>query len=296
MCGCSPQLGGTGAVIQMSGRLGRRPLRLALGNNQAPVRQDLGGALQPVDRLTHPARKISSACKSHDFIKGRRTNGNFALSPGGDHGIGLVYLEAALTVFDALALPIIMFDREGRVVAVSRATTHILDDDLRIAGRQLLSSSDQATTRFERALQQVVRSTEPATRSITANSSVALCVFPRENGRPVATCLSRLDILGSPAVAIVRFMDLNQRPASLDIALAQSLGLSPCEARLAVALCSGYALSSVAGLLGITYETARSRLKIVFAKTGTRRQGELVALLVHAGGVLPPGASLAPVD
>ena len=214
------------------------------------------------------------------------------LAPTGDGGVGHVRLSTALSVFDALALPVIMFDRAGRVAAVSSATTRIFDDDLRITGGLLRSTSRQATARFERVLQQVIRSTRPTTPSDGADLPTSLLMFPRSNGRPVAACLSPLDAMGSSVVAMAILTDLNQRPAHLDIALAQSFGLSPGEARLAVALCSGDALRAAASLLGITYETARSRLKSVLAKTGTRRQAELVALLIHAAGVLPLGARL----
>ena len=39
-----------------------------------------------------------------------------------------------------------------------------------------------------------------------------------------------------------------------------------------------------AGELGLARETARNQLKAVFAKTGTHRQGELIALLAGVSG------------
>ena len=64
--------------------------------------------------------------------------------------------------------------------------------------------------------------------------------------------------------------------------LRNSYGLTSAEARLALRLLVGQSLRKAAGALGITYETARSRLKSIFRTTGTHRQGELVTLLARA--------------
>jgi len=50
------------------------------------------------------------------------------------------------------------------------------------------------------------------------------------------------------------------------------------ERRLVAELLAGFSLQQSAHNLGVAYETARSQLKSVFAKTETHRQGELVAL------------------
>lgn len=60
------------------------------------------------------------------------------------------------------------------------------------------------------------------------------------------------------------------------------LRLTPAEARLAHALATGASLREAAGRLGITYETARSSIKILFQKTATRRQAELVRRVLES--------------
>jgi len=57
-------------------------------------------------------------------------------------------------------------------------------------------------------------------------------------------------------------------------------GLTRAEARLASKLAECLSLDEAAQSLTITRHTARSQLKAVFAKTGVRRQSELVALLL----------------
>lgn len=58
--------------------------------------------------------------------------------------------------------------------------------------------------------------------------------------------------------------------------LALLYGLTPAEARLTRELLSGYTLKEVAKKLGVAITTVRSHLKIVFQKTGTSRQSELI--------------------
>ena len=65
--------------------------------------------------------------------------------------------------------------------------------------------------------------------------------------------------------------------------------LTQAECRLVVAICAGASLVDAAQSLGITRETAKSYLKHVFAKTGTSRQSELVAMISRLAGTGPKG-------
>jgi DNA-binding CsgD family transcriptional regulator len=67
--------------------------------------------------------------------------------------------------------------------------------------------------------------------------------------------------------------------------------LSPAEARLAASLAAGLSMAETAEANGITLATARTYLNRVFAKTGTHRQGELVALARSVTSVGSPAAT-----
>jgi DNA-binding CsgD family transcriptional regulator len=56
--------------------------------------------------------------------------------------------------------------------------------------------------------------------------------------------------------------------------------LSEAEAELSVALCCGKTLDDVATQRGTSINTIKSQLKSIFLKTGTKRQSELVSLLL----------------
>jgi DNA-binding CsgD family transcriptional regulator len=64
--------------------------------------------------------------------------------------------------------------------------------------------------------------------------------------------------------------------------LAQAYGLTPAEARLAAAVAGGRELGELSEEWAVSTQTLRTQLKAVFAKTGVRRQTELVRLLAGA--------------
>lgn len=86
------------------------------------------------------------------------------------------------------------------------------------------------------------------------------------------------------AVAAVFLVDPERRLKLPHEALRQFYGLTPAEARLASLLVEGIGLPEAAGQLGISRETAKSVLRVIFAKTDTRRQAELVRRLLTGPG------------
>jgi DNA-binding CsgD family transcriptional regulator len=59
----------------------------------------------------------------------------------------------------------------------------------------------------------------------------------------------------------------------------EALGLTAREAEIAALLTDGLSLAEIAARLGLGTGTARNHLKSIFEKSGTGRQGELIALL-----------------
>ena len=76
-----------------------------------------------------------------------------------------------------------------------------------------------------------------------------------------------------------RFVSIEPKPRPNASLLSKIFGLTFAEAKLAAALADGTSLEEAAEELHISRETARSQLKIVFGKTDTHRQSQLVALL-----------------
>jgi DNA-binding CsgD family transcriptional regulator len=90
-----------------------------------------------------------------------------------------------------------------------------------------------------------------------------------------------LSLLPPERLVLVLVADLSARiPATRDFsALSRLFGLAPAEILLCKQLLLGESVADAAERLGITVETARTRLKAILQKTGTSRQGQLMLLL-----------------
>lgn len=103
--------------------------------------------------------------------------------------------------------------------------------------------------------------------------------------RPLETLHAGAAAVCHPASAIVILLDAGRLSLPTESQLRRAFGLSHGEARPAVRLAAGQTLEEAASLCGVSYETGRKRLKVVFEKTDTRRQSELVALITRVGAL-----------
>lgn len=74
------------------------------------------------------------------------------------------------------------------------------------------------------------------------------------------------------------------------MAIGQRYGCTRSEANLVQLIAEGLTLHQAAEVMGVTYATVRSYLKVVFDKTGTRSQAQLVARVLGDGAVQRPDA------
>ena len=106
----------------------------------------------------------------------------------------------------------------------------------------------------------------------------------RRNGAPFHVQISplRSSVLGTPqsVTAIAFIHDPAQKKCSPADTLKIVYGLTPAESRIADLISKGYAPREIANRLGVTFNTVRSQLKTVYAKTNVKRQSELVRLLL----------------
>lgn len=92
--------------------------------------------------------------------------------------------------------------------------------------------------------------------------------------------------LGESTPVVVFATDPERASAVAGADLAERYSLTPAEIRLAVELASGRDLEGAARVLNVAHSTAKSTLKAVFAKTGCRRQADLVRLLLSSPPVV----------
>jgi DNA-binding CsgD family transcriptional regulator/PAS domain-containing protein len=188
-------------------------------------------------------------------------------------------LDAALGAFDRLCAGVAVVDRELRPLVLNRRARQIVEagDGLVLSGRSLTGGSATDTGWLGRLVQRAAAD-DPR---VAGSYSMRL---PRPAaGRAWTVTASALARDGGMPAGLVLLLLEEAAPRTADLAplLQSEFGLSPREAALAAALAGGIDLAGAAHALGIAVGTARTHLKAVFAKTGTHRQAELVALLAR---------------
>lgn len=252
--------GGANGVYLGPERVRRAPLEsgsvLQLGRLALRFVQPISDAIT-TERLTSPLQHLSL--------------------PGSD-----VARQAALLALDQLQLGVLLMDGEARALVVNRSARAILDggDAVSLQGSTLRcrSSADQAR------LRELLAPEGPRAGALLVS---------RPAGRPIAVLVHRLDTPVAGGLTGLRAVFLSDPELGIEPAgdvLARLYHLTPAEARLAGELLQGRTLEESAEQLGVTVHTARTHLRRVFEKTDTRRQSELVLLLLRGTAQVRPPA------
>ena len=86
---------------------------------------------------------------------------------------------------------------------------------------------------------------------------------------------------GGPA-SVLFLNDPVRAPRVSPNAIRDLLGLTQSEATIAAEMANGASLADTAARLGISPNTVRAHLRSIFAKTGVKRQSQLVQLVHHS--------------
>jgi DNA-binding CsgD family transcriptional regulator len=86
--------------------------------------------------------------------------------------------------------------------------------------------------------------------------------------------------LGERAVATIYVTDPERMAEKPEVVFVRLYGLTPAEAKVAAIIVRGRSARQAAEELKLSYNTIKSHLKRIFAKTGTARQADLVRLIV----------------
>jgi DNA-binding CsgD family transcriptional regulator len=104
--------------------------------------------------------------------------------------------------------------------------------------------------------------------------------------------VSRFADLSMPDAAVLLFIvDPANRVGIPLVWIMDAYGLTPAEARVALAASSGLTIPETAHRLGLSPNTIKTHLRKVFAKTGTNRQTELARLMTSIGLLKPNGSA-----
>ncbi|SNS26110.1 DNA-binding transcriptional regulator, CsgD family [Sphingomonas laterariae] len=182
---------------------------------------------------------------------------------------------------EQMAVATIILDHGGRILRTNARADLLLgqaDGIVRTGDRLVLGGRDE-----QKALETLLRTlgaesdprTVPPVRLRLERPSGArdLAIV----GQPVA---GPAFMRGGAAAAVALFVsEPGARTGPSPEAIRDLFQLTPAEAQLAAALANGASLIDAADRLGVTHNTVRGHLRAIFAKTGVRRQSQLVHLL-----------------
>jgi len=192
-------------------------------------------------------------------------------------------LQSHWHLLDQLPMGIALLDEESRLVhANGKAEKYLSEGTLLKAKNGFLESPRKEANA---SLQKAIRAASAFLRGEATSHPFSLTLAPPDDSQRLAVTAVPIpgesSPLGGTRPAIYVFLCRPEQNQSLDHQGLQShFDLTPAEARLAKQLARGLELKEAAHKIGVSYETARSYLKSILAKTGTHRQHELLTLLL----------------
>lgn len=193
-------------------------------------------------------------------------------------------------VLETSGVGVILVDDSARVVAINEtAQTIIAEGDILSMREGVLRA--RRTADQQHLMQHIGRKAGEQQAQSGLDRHATLALLRDDNALPVTVMIRPgppFAPVSAPlrrtATLILRDPARRLRLASAD--LMQLFQLTQAEARLACLLADGASLEDCALQLGVTRNTARSQLRVIFAKTGTNRQGDLVRLLLSSAAAL----------
>jgi DNA-binding CsgD family transcriptional regulator len=199
--------------------------------------------------------------------------------------------EGVDAAFDLLPCGLVTVAWNGIVLHANREAERILrqSDGLWTHLGRLETSDPRARSKLHAAIAQAAS----AATGTGAWGATPLAIRRPSERRPyevlVAPIAPRAQelvfcFLATAPAALVLVSDPDLAPAPAAVVLQRLYSLTPALARLAAALAAGKTIAEYAEEARVTQGTARQQLKELFVRTQTRRQAELVGILLRGVG------------
>lgn len=256
-------------LVTQSGVIG---FRVSRGHAQSPFSE------QDKALCTRLLPHLRCSLDFHDLLDRRESVGN-------------LYSEAV----SRLSIASLVLDEAGNVLQLNGVARILLEqaDGLKWVGARLEASYPSDN----RALYRLIRY---AAKSRTASVSTALSIARPSGQMGLGVVIEPIRgagwVEGQGRPVVMVYVRDALGGVQMDSKVTQELfTFTPAEAALALQLANGLSLEEVAQGLGITRNTARAHLRSIFAKTGIKRQAELVKVMLSSIAFLGLG-EIAPMD
>ncbi|WP_045226179.1 helix-turn-helix transcriptional regulator [Methyloterricola oryzae] len=191
-----------------------------------------------------------------------------------------------LQVIETLSLPLLIVDPQGRLVHMNGEAERLLAGKtlgLAVKGGRLQALNVADKDKLARLL--MAASGRPALSGGMMLTPSAGSARWHAFVSPLPAASARVGERQSP-LALIMLIQTDRPPARLKM-MGEIYKLSPAELRLAEALVAGKTIEEHAESAQISINTVKTQLRSLFSKTGTKRQGELIALLSRAPPLAP---------
>lgn len=191
--------------------------------------------------------------------------------------------ESLSALMDRLPMGVLIVNGSGKIMQYNERAEMILEDNDGLSqGRH--KRLNAAVAQEMRRLHKIILGATQSDPSTVPTAS-AMVVSRPSGKQDYSVMVMPLDAnqkasANGESLAAVLVTDPDRRVETREKMLRRLYELSPTEARLAILLMKGMSREQAAAELGRALNTVRAHLRQIFAKTGTSRQGELIALLL----------------
>lgn len=198
-------------------------------------------------------------------------------------GRHLVDQTPELRILDNLNFGVVFLDELGRPGFYNRVAEQISErgDGLRLASNGLRAADGQSHSSLESIIRACRRNLAPGETPAGGWVSIA-----RQDSGPDYAVLAipmpeanDLHLFSNPRV-LVLISDPGQGREDLGGALKNLYGLTNGEVHVCLSLAAGHDTKGIADELAVSRDAVRFHLKNIFSKTGVKRQGELIRLIL----------------
>ncbi len=198
------------------------------------------------------------------------------------HSIVEPVMQELLQAFERFGVGTALLGKSGRPLALNTVAEKIIHsrDGLMFShDRRFLANNARETTELQEEINKVIQGKDSGcnlvriSRSDRKQPAYSVTLVPLnlpmlpDDYRPYATMF---------IVSPERTLQISPH------LIANFFGLTPAEAKLAIAVAQGTRLSDYADEKGVSIHTVNSQVKSVLSKTGVNRQAELVKLLLSS--------------
>lgn len=198
--------------------------------------------------------------------------------------------QGQYAVLDRVTAGIVLLDRRARILYANSAARALDGEGLSLRNSTVATNSLAHSKQLDRLIQRALLEAPTGVMSVPrpGDGGLLTVVVSSVRGRD----LGRLADLGMRDAAVLLYIVDPANKSGVPAAwIMDAYGLTRAEAKVAIALSSGAAMSEVAAQLGLSPNTVKTHLGRVFAKTGTTRQAELARLMASIGQVSANGFS-----